>query len=221
MSAPEQFIDLYDYRRRVADHYRRRNASLERGVPPKIVCKHFRAFREIVFSRHPQSPLDQEQREEFHGLDYFPYNDEARVDGTLIPDVEIEQSMVGTSGEDAMPMTRVGRIDFVLGGEPCTLTLYWIDVYGGGLFLPFRDRTAPGETYGGGRYLIDTVKGSDFPRMSRERHGANLTLDFNYAYNPSCAYHYQWACPLAPPENHLPVYVRAGERAYSNARDLG
>jgi len=113
----------------------------------------------------------------------------------------------------------VGTIRFVLGGEDCALTLYWIDVYGGGLFLPFRDRTAPRETYGGGRYLIDTVKGSNFPSMTREGAAVRITLDFNYAYNPSCAYHYRWACPLAPPENHLSVAVRAGERVFSNARD--
>jgi uncharacterized protein (DUF1684 family) len=219
MSQAEQFLDLYDFRQRVAALYRERNEALKRGVLPVSAWERFRTARDDLFAHHPQSALDEEQRKVFHGLDYFPYNDDARVVGTLTTDVETEHSMVGTSGEDAMPMSPVSRLQFVLGGEVCALTLYWIDAYGGGLFLPFRDRTSPGETYGGGRYLIDTVKGSDFPRISRLGQGARVTLDFNYAYNPSCAYHYQWACPLAPPENHLPVEVRAGERAFSNARD--
>jgi uncharacterized protein (DUF1684 family) len=219
MSTGEQWLDLYDFRQRVAALYRERNVALERGVLPSAAWERFRAIRDDLFAHHPQSALDEEQRRDFRALDYFPYDDNVRVDGTLATDGETEIAMVGTSGEDEMPMTRVGKIRFVLGGEACALTLYWIDVYGGGLFLPFRDRSAPRETYGGGRYLIDTVKGSDFPQFAREGGTARVTLDFNYAYNPSCAYHYRWACPLAPPENHLPVAVRAGERVFSNARD--
>ncbi|HLY32393.1 MAG TPA: DUF1684 domain-containing protein, partial [Ktedonobacterales bacterium] len=117
------------------------------------------------------------------------------------------------------------------------LPVYWIDVYGGGLFLPFRDATCPGESYGAGRYLFDTVKGSDFlladgsgqPRMlsapDGERastdgasamgfSGGRIILDFNYAYNPSCAYDPRWACPLASRENILSMPIRAGERKY-------
>lgn len=218
MSQAEQLLDLYDFRQRVADLYRERNDSLRAGGSPAQVWERFRLGRDGLFAHHPQSALDEEQREGFRGLDYFPYNDDARVVGILTTDVESEPALVGTSGEDAMPMSRVGRVRFRLGSEAYELTVYWIDVYGGGLFLPFRDRTAPHETYGGGRYLIDTVKGSGFPQFSREGDGAQVTLDFNYAYNPSCAYHFRWACPLAPPENHLPGEVRAGERVFSHAR---
>ena len=139
-------------------------------------------------------------------------SENARVQGIITTDVEPEQSLVGTSGDEAMPMVQAGQVRFELGGAAYVLTMYWIDVYGGGLFLPFRDQTAPLETYGGGRYLVDTVKGSDFQQFSREGSAAHVTLDFNYAYNPSCAYNYRWSCPLAPPENRLPVAVRAGER---------
>jgi uncharacterized protein (DUF1684 family) len=119
-----------------------------------------------------------------------------------------------TSGPGGMPLLPVGRLAFTLHDVPCTLTVFWIDVYGGGLFLPFRDATARHETYGGGRYLVDTVKGSDFPRLERTGTGAVVTVDFNYAYNPSCAYHHRWVCPLAPPENTLPVAANAGELAF-------
>jgi uncharacterized protein (DUF1684 family) len=82
-----------------------------------------------------------------------------------------------------------------------------MDGYAGGLFLSFRDATSGKETYGAGRYLFDTAKGAD---LGGE--GGRLVLDFNFAYNPSCSYDPRWACPLAPPENRLPVAVRAGER---------
>ncbi len=96
---------------------------------------------------------------------------------------------------------------FELSGAPLRLSLYWLDGYAGGLFLSFRDATSGKETYGACRYLLDTVKGAD---LGTE--GERLVLDFNFAYNPSCAYDARWACPLAPPENRLAVSVRAGER---------
>ncbi len=109
-------------------------------------------------------------------------------------------------------MLRVATLHFTLQGQRAELTLFWIDVYGGGLFLPFRDATAPHETYGGGRYLFDTVKGSDFLWAPGDANRGRIVLDFNYAYNPSCAYDHRWACPLAPRENWLPFPIEAGER---------
>ena len=88
-----------------------------------------------------------------------------------------------------------------------TLELYWIEGYGGGLFLSFRDATAGSETYGAGRYLLDTVKGADLGAS-----GGRLVLAFNFAYNPSCAYDPRWVCPLAPTANSLPLAITAGER---------
>lgn len=86
--------------------------------------------------------------------------------------------------------------------------------YAGGLFVPFRDRTSGRETYGGGRYLFDTAKDTDGLVLEITPGSSRVTIDFNYAYNASCAYSPRWACPLAPPENHLPVAVRAGEMVY-------
>jgi uncharacterized protein (DUF1684 family) len=91
--------------------------------------------------------------------------------------------------------------------EPMTLDLYWLDAYGGGLFVPFRDATSGDESYGAGRYVLDTIKGADLGA----RHG-RLVLDLNFAYQPSCSYDPRWTCPLAPPANRLDVAVRAGER---------
>ena len=117
-----------------------------------------------------------------------------------------------------MPLRRAGRVSFTLGGDAITLAVYWIDVYGGGLFLPFRDATSGGETYGAGRYLHDTVKGSELLLLDdTDEHGysgGQALLDFNYAYNPSCAYDPRWVCPLTPPENRLAVAIRAGELSF-------
>ena len=96
---------------------------------------------------------------------------------------------------------------FELAGWPVALEAYWLEGYGGGVFVPFRDDTCGQETYGGGRYVLDTVKGADLGTD-----GDRLILDFNFAYNPSCAYDAGWVCPLAPPANFLPLAVTAGER---------
>jgi uncharacterized protein (DUF1684 family) len=87
------------------------------------------------------------------------------------------------------------------------LSLFWISGYGGGVFVPFADATSRETTYGGGRYLLDTIKGADLGSTPE----GEIILDFNFAYNPSCAYNPRWTCPLAPPENRLPFAVTAGE----------
>jgi uncharacterized protein (DUF1684 family) len=89
---------------------------------------------------------------------------------------------------------RVGSCAFSVRDAACTLDLFWLEGYGGGLFLPFRDGSSGADTYGAGRYLLDTVKGADLGTDDRGR----LVLDFNFAYNPSCAYDPIWSCPLAP-----------------------
>lgn len=108
--------------------------------------------------------------------------------------------MVETGGDDGViEYRRVGRLETGFGA----LTLFWMTGYGGGLFLPLRDATSGAETYGGGRYLTDTVKGTHGRGLEWPAAGDELILDFNYAYNPSCAYNAHWACPLAPAENRL------------------
>jgi hypothetical protein len=103
--------------------------------------------------------------------------------------------------------TRVGEVRFTVGTRQARLAVYWLEGYGGGIWLPFSDTTSGVETYGGGRYLYDTIKGADIGAGERE-----MMLDFNYAYNPSCAYDARWSCPLSPSENRLAIAVPAGER---------
>jgi uncharacterized protein len=210
-----EYLDLYDFRLRVAAMYRERNSALDADGDPAAAHATFCAARDDLFARHPQSALGEEARTRFTGLSYFPYNPALRTRGVIDTDVEPGRREVVTSGEEVMPMERVGMVRFRLGEDDCTLSLYWIDVYGGGLFLPFVDVTAPAETYGGGRYLADTIKGSDLRILDRSQGVWRVELDFNYAYNPSCAYDYRWVCPLAPPENRLPVRIEAGEKRFT------
>ncbi|SRR5258708_7517675 len=202
---PTDHLDLADWRRRVGDLYR---------MDGDGVLSRFRAGRDDLFRTHPQSPIPAADRDAFDGLRYFPANDGCRVRCRLEPHPDEDELVIDTGGEDGeIRYRRAGRLHFRLHGTECGLTVFAMTTYGGGLFLPFRDQTSGSETYGGGRYLFDTVKGTDGLALVLEG-GDRLQIDFNYAYNPSCAYDSRWACPLAPPENRLPVAVRAGEKAY-------
>jgi uncharacterized protein (DUF1684 family) len=189
-----------------------------RGANPEEILTDFRRRRDEIFATHPQSALDAGQRERFTGLHYFPFNPAAVVEASVRPAAESDlrpaPDSSGVDGNAEMPLALVAHLELTISGWSGSLPLYWIDVYGGGLFLPFRDATAPAETYGGGRYLFDTVKGSDFLSLPSQNGEYRILLDFNYAYNPSCAYNPAWVCPLAPLENRLPVRIEAGERIY-------
>ena len=92
---------------------------------------------------------------------------------------------------------------------PRRLGLYWMAGYAGGLFLPFRDGTNGSETYGAGRYLLDAAKSADLGAGTAPD---SLVLDFNFAFQPSCAFDPIRSCPLAPPETRLDIRIEAGER---------
>ena len=208
------YLDLYDYRTRVAEMYRKRRQSSLAGEDAASVVQRFRESRNELFAKHSQSALDQEQKEKFQGLRYFPYNPAMCVEANIERDVNPQVLSVAMNAEESMTMTTVGRLHFALEGVNVALLLYWLNIYGGGLFLPFRDTTSPAESYGGGRYLFDTIKGSDFMPVAGASRNERILLDFNYAYNPSCAYNDKWVCPLAPIENRLKVPVLAGEMKF-------
>jgi uncharacterized protein (DUF1684 family) len=191
-------LDLADWRERVAGLYL-----------SDLDLEGFRAARDALFATHAQSPIQATARASFSGLRYFPGTPNAITEVNLRPaDGGIE---VDTGGPDGVVRYRRVAIADTRWGS---LTLWWIQAYGGGLFLPFRDGTCGRGSYGGGRYLTDTVKGT-FGRgvtLLPGGPGRRVRLDFNYAYNPSCAYDPSWACPLAPPENRLVAPIEAGER---------
>jgi uncharacterized protein len=197
-------LSLVDWRRRIFALYEEvRGLSSE----PERGWERWRAVRNDLFREHPQSPLPEVDRSGFPGLPFFDYDPAMRVLAD-VDDALPEHYDIQTSGDDTYGFTRFATATFELAGAPVELELYWLDGYGGGLFLPFRDATAGKETYGAGRYLLDTVKGADLGNED-----AALVLDFNFAYNPSCAYDPRWVCPLAPPPNRIDVEIRAGERA--------
>ena len=204
MTRGQEHLDLVDYRRRVGDLYRLRGeGELER----------FRRGRDELFRSHPQSPI--EDRAGFAGIDYFPANASFRLAARVEWAERPEELVVQTGGEDgAIPYLKVGRLGFEYCGRLHHLTILALRGYGGGLFLPFSDLTSGRETYGGGRYLFDTIKNTDGLALEATAGSSEVVIDFNYAYNPSCAYSPAWACPLAPPENRLPLLVTAGERTY-------
>jgi uncharacterized protein (DUF1684 family) len=199
--APE-LLALLDWRRRISDLY----ARIRSDPDQPGAWRAWRDLRDELFAKHPQSPLERSQRAGFSGLAYFDYDPAARVLAVVEPS-EPAAVDVPMSQEPAYRFTRFGRATFELQGQRCSLGVYWLEGYGGGLFVSFTDATSGDATYGAGRYLLDTVKGAD---LGRE--GDRLVLDFNFAYHPSCAYDPRWACPLAPAENRLPLAVRAGER---------
>jgi hypothetical protein len=198
-------LGLLDWKRRVFELY----ADVRRAEP-RAGWERWRAERDDLFRSHPQSPLPAGERAGFSGLDVYRYDPRFRVTAAL-ETASREELRVPSSRDDEMVFTRIGTVRFSLLGDEATLDVYWIGGYGGGLFLPFRDATSGTETYGAGRYLYDTIKGADLGTTE----DGELVLDFNFAYNPSCAYDPRWSCPLAPPANLLEQAVEAGERTPS------
>jgi hypothetical protein len=196
-------LDLLDWRRKVLALY----AEVRQAADPRAAWDRWAEERRALIVGHPQSPIrDPHARATFAGPAYFDYDPEARVHASVEP-AEPERRVIEGSADGRFEMTRFAEARFDLYGRPHALGLYWLEVYGGGVFLSFRDGTSGRETYGAGRYLLDTVKGADLGSR-----GGRLVLDFNFAYQPSCAYDPLWVCPLAPPENRLGIEVRAGER---------
>ncbi len=194
-------LDLLDWKRRVFEIYR----SVRLSDDPAVAWAHWRQERDRLFKHHPQSPVPAEVRAAFSGLSYFDYDPEFHT----VADVEpLEpESMELPASDGTIHLERFGRAAFELLGKTLILDLLWFRTYGGGLFLPFKDATSGTLTYGGCRYLLDTVKGADLGIQD-----GRLVLDFNFAYQPSCAYDPRWSCPLAPPSNRLNVEIRAGEK---------
>jgi uncharacterized protein len=200
MTAAET-LALLDWKRRVFALY-----AAVRELPPEEGWELWRRTRDELFRSHPQSPLPPESRAAFAGLEYWPYDPEARMPAEL-EDLESPPEPIESSGTEPILFRPFARAHFELRAEPLALEVAWLAAYGGGAFLSFRDATSGSESYGGGRYLLDTVKGADLGESD-----GKLVLDFNFAYNPSCSYDPGWVCPLAPPANRLPVPIEAGEQ---------
>ena len=236
--APGTELQLADWRRQVSDLY----AEVRRlaAGDPLAALNIWRAERERLYRDHPMSPVPTAERANFSAK-HFPPDPGLRFEVVVRPDAPAgpgeaapasplatpptspvspqaapPASPLGpalslpNSGADALSFRRIGSVEIPFPEHgPRTLSLFWMEGYAGGLFLPFRDATSGHETYPAGRYLLDTAKSAD---LGGSPDRSSLVLDFNFAYQPSCAFDPQWACPLAPPENRLDLPVRAGER---------
>jgi uncharacterized protein len=192
-------LTLLDWKRRIFELY----AAVRDEREPERAWHHWREVRDELFRAHPQTPIPAGTG--FERLPYFDYDPELRVLG-VVEAAERVNREIATSGDHPYSFTRFARVLFTLEDEHA-LDLYWLDGYGGGIYLSFADATSGKQTYGAGRYLLDTVKGSDLGEQN-----GKLVLDFNFAYNPSCSYDPRWVCPLAPPGNRLTCPIRGGER---------
>lgn len=230
-------LDLADWRRRVADLYAVVRA--EARFDPETAWRRWRETRETLFRSHPQSPVPDADRPAFRARHwpYDPRlrfevvvdaregdnagNAGAEIAAAATPDAATPTAAtaspglggftlalpISTGGEESF--TRIGRVEVPFAAGPRRLGLFWMAGYAGGLFLPFRDATNGHETYGAGRYLLDTAKSADLGSGAAP---GSLVLDFNFAFHPSCAFDPRWSCPLAPPESQLDIRVEAGER---------
>jgi uncharacterized protein len=196
--------DLWDWRRSVADLYHDVRSKSDMEAAWQLWCER----RAEMFRTHSQSPIEAAGRMAFDGPAMFPYDSKFRLLARLVP-ASSERLSFATGADGNTVMRAFARTDGLGDQFGAELTLYWIEGYSGGVFLPFSDATSGTETYGGGRYLLDTIKGAD---LGPVRPGGTLLLDFNFAYFPSCAYSSRYVCPLPPSANRLPRPVRVGER---------
>jgi len=163
----------------------------------------FRAEKDHFFAHDHRAPLTHQQQHGFDGLKYFPENQQlvirTRVDRKVEPGVV---RMATTNGKEQV-YRRFGIVHFQVDGVDAQVMLFAAEgAHSHDLFLPFRDATSGNESYGAGRYI------------ELHAHGDDVVIDFNYAYNPNCAYNPEWDCPLPPAENWLKVPIRAGEKAF-------
>ncbi|HXW95438.1 MAG TPA: DUF1684 domain-containing protein [Nitrososphaerales archaeon] len=163
----------------------------------------FRAEKDQFFRSSHDSPL-RGSVDSKHGLNYFDPDPSFRFEVELQRYTEPATVMLSTSKGTRQLFNRVGCFDLDIAGVHVLINAYQSAGRDDpNLFLPFRDATSGEETYGAARYLDLEVE-----------HNDEYVVDFNYAYNPYCAYSDEYVCPLPPQENWLKVRIRAGEKKY-------
>jgi uncharacterized protein (DUF1684 family) len=164
----------------------------------------FRASKDEFFRGDHQAPLTPGQQSAFDGLNYYAENPALKFAIEPVPFDEQEVVEMQTSTGAVASYLRWARVRFEVDGTDAELTVFR-DEASGSFFLPFQDANAGGETYGASRYL-------EVEQLAQ----GQLSVDFNYAYNPYCAYNEQWSCPIPPAENRLAVAIRAGEQSFDD-----
>lgn len=168
----------------------------------------FRKHKDDYFASGGNSPLDPADQHDFQGLAYFPYIPSLQFELAIEPANDLGSHItLDTSDDQQVDFIIAGVVRFLVENGQYELTLLK-DADRGRFFLPFRDATNGLETYKDGRYLDPQQKPNGL-----------LSIDFNYAYNPYCAYGSGWSCPLPPERNALPIELRAGEKAFHSKHD--
>jgi len=198
MTTAQTSLQLADWRARIAALY----AAVRAEPDPAVGHRLWRTGRDELFATHPQSPVADQPELRENGVRYWPYDADLRFTAEVL-DTEPEQIEVYVGDDGMVTLARVGWIDLPVG----SLDVWRLLGYAGGLFVPLRDGTSGDTSYGGGRYLLDTAKGSWLGGDDTQ-----LVVDLNFAYHPSCRYDPRWTCPLAQPGNTVSVPVEAGER---------
>ncbi len=193
-------LTLADWRRQVAEIY----ADVRGAAEPAAAWTVWRERRDGLFREHAESPVRGQRT--FASLPFHAYDPAWRFEAEyqLADGADVTWPAGADGSVSGRPFAHTVGLEPKLGSE---LTLFWLTGYGGGVFLPFADTTNGISTYGGGRYLLDGIKGADLGVRD-----GRLILDFNFAYNPSCAYSPEWVCPLAPAEYRVDVPITAGEK---------
>jgi uncharacterized protein (DUF1684 family) len=161
-----------------------------------------REARERFLKYSPESPIPKEDRKKFVGLKYYPADPGFKVRAILKRTPGKEEVYLETSARNRQRVTLTGELQFVLSSRKFVLLSF--QGKGSSVFVPFKDLTNGSETYKLGRYLeVEAPEGVE-----------NVTIDFNLAYNPDCAYNSSIESLLPPSENTLSIPIRAGEMNY-------
>jgi len=180
------------------------------GYKDKIIGE--RAEKDHMFKNSEESPLEEEQKEKFKSLSYFPVTEKYRITSEFRENPKEEIVKMAITDGSQQEYYIYGNAHFHLDGKKLDLVVYKsMKPETDYLFIPFYDKTSAELTYGGGRYVepeqIDDTK---------------LQIDFNLAYNPYCAYNHRYRCPIPPQDNNLDVSILAGEKIpeFVNFADL-
>ena len=175
------------------------------ATPERIEVLKYQQELNGFYTDSTTSPLGPEERTAFHGHEFFSYNPEMAVEANIeVLENEPWFNMATSSGM-SREYRRYAKATFELRGQTLELFLYQskrlmaMEEYQDHLFLPFMDKTTGVSTYGTGRFMDIT-----------KPEGSTMILDFNYAYNPYCAYTDGYSCPITPKENYIDIEVNAG-----------
>jgi len=167
----------------------------------------WRKERDEFFKSHQRSPLTPQEKKNFKGLKYYPFDSKYVFYGPIeryilhINNPQYYATFITNKGINKRYI-RYGKFHFVLDKKGYIIEIYK-SILSDFLFIPFKDKTNEKETYEGGRY-IDAEILPDY----------KMVLDFNLVYNPSCAYNEKFVCVLPPKENMLGMKIQAGEKNF-------